>query len=93
MDVIELIEKVGIENTRCQFLPQDMLNVNNGKRQGKITFATDPNMAQGLMDNVLFPKHGMIACIVWIPAQKIPVKEDINHSASHGDANPKEFSP
>jgi len=70
--VIELIEKVGIENTRCQFLPKDMLNVNNGKRQGKITFATDLNMTQGLMDNVLFPKKGMIAVVVWIPADRLP---------------------
>jgi hypothetical protein len=76
MSIIELINAVGIENTRCQFLPNDMLNVKQGKREGKILFATDPNMAQGLMDNILFPKRGMIAAVVWIPADKVPHVEE-----------------
>lgn len=72
MTIIELIDKVGIENTRCQFLPQDMLNVHKGKDHGKITFATDPNVTQGLMDNVLCPKKGMIGVVVWMPADRLP---------------------
>ncbi len=75
MNVIELIQHVGIENTRCQFLPHDMLHVHNGKSQSKITFATDPIMTQGLTTNIMTPRTGMIACIVWIPADKVPVAD------------------
>lgn len=71
MKVSQLIEKVGVDHVKCQFTHECLVNVSLLKKEGRITFATELDNARGVMKQLASPSTGMVACIVWMPTEKL----------------------
>jgi hypothetical protein len=66
MNIIELIESVGVDNTKVQFLDQcaDSMNWSAKNNVTKITFGSDVGL--NLADN----KTNMLGVVVWLPREE-----------------------
>ncbi len=65
MSIIELLEKVGPENVRVQYLHECALRAQKTKLGCQVTFATSE-----ITPNDLLSAPSKIGIIVWIPKEK-----------------------
>lgn len=68
MTLSELIEHVGNEHIEFQRLDQGRLDLNTGKRDGKVTFWTGLDKVTDLMNG----SKRFVGLVVWLPAERMP---------------------
>jgi len=67
MSIIELLEKVGPENVKVQYLHECILSANASKKGNQITFGTHEYGPADVVSD-----KGKIGMIVWIPRDRWP---------------------
>lgn len=67
MGIIELLQRIGEEKVLIQNLLNDMTNITAGKRETKITFATN----QLTPGEVAFGVPKMHALVIWMPTDEV----------------------
>jgi hypothetical protein len=73
MKLSELIAYVGDDHVQFQNLQQSLVGVNTGKKDGKITFATDRAKTLNLAACcVTGGQPDFIGLIVWLPRERTP---------------------
>lgn len=71
MSIIELLNHVGVENVKVQFLSECMTRADwrNKKKATEIAFMTQEVTVGNLLQGTLGEKIGII---VWVPKDKLP---------------------
>lgn len=68
MKLSELINKIGDESLRVQFLHESSPAITEGKRDTRVTFSTGPECIKPV--DLISNNPGSIGMIVWIPYDK-----------------------
>lgn len=66
MTIIELIERVGLENVKVQFLDESITGATATKRYTRVTFMTNEMSPGDLMQE----KPRMLGIVLWLPRDK-----------------------
>lgn len=73
MDILELIQKAGVENVKVQPLQRAFKEMIQHKHDAEITFFTDKAMASELAKaSVLGTQTSHVGLVLWVPASALP---------------------